>query len=320
MTPSQLLSRGGVAVVAALLLSPALASCASTDATDSSNASAERIDVVANFYPVQWLAESIGGDAVRVSSLTPEGVEPHDLSLDAKAQAALQKADSVLYLGAGFQPDVERAVALLPDRSVATDLLTAPGVDLLPAPRDLGKESLAGGKDPHVWLDPRRMVAMADAVSASLREASPEAAVAIEANHKRVTGELEALDQRYASALKSCRSEVLVTGHAAFGYLADRYGLTQIAIAGVSPEDEPTAKQLRSTAALAKANDVSTVFYEEVLPDRLAKTVAEEIGARADLLSALEFDPRSSAGSSADYVSVMQDNLNRIVKGLACSG
>jgi zinc transport system substrate-binding protein len=314
------------AAAAVVSLSLVLGAC-SSDSSDSSASQAGQtpaantaVPVVANFYPVQWLAEEIGGPAVTVTSLTPAGTEPHDLALDADALKSLDSADAVLYLGAGFQPDVEKAVANLDDPSVATDLLDSEGVTLLAAPADLGKEALAGGKDPHVWLDPVLMSAMADGVAASLSEVVPGGEAAVEGRLAQVKEQLATLDQDYSASIQNCATKALVTSHAAFGYLADRYRLRQIAIAGVSPEDEPDPKDLKEIAEVARTENVQTVFFEDALPKDLAQTVADEIGAQIDLLAALEFDPRESIAPDATYISVMEDNRERIATGLECKG
>ncbi|BDX33470.1 zinc ABC transporter substrate-binding protein [Mycobacterium antarcticum] len=282
--------------------------------------SAGRPVVVTNFYPIQWLASALVGDDAEVVSLTPEGTEPHDLALDANGQKELGQANVVLYLGADFQPDVQRAIGEL-DPSVTTeDLLTAPGLTLLAA-GDLGKEALAGNKDPHIWLSPVQMQAMADAAATAITTAAPALADRVAENLPAVKTQLQGLDTSYRRGLVGCQSTELVTSHAAFGYLADEYGLKQVPIvASLSPDAEPDPKTLQSIAEVAKAGNVKTVFFEDALPNDLSKTVADEIGAQISLLSALEFDPRGSLGPDQDYVSVMTGNLERIEKGLGCAG
>jgi zinc transport system substrate-binding protein len=274
--------------------------------------------VVANFYPVQWLVESIGATAVTTQNLTPEGVEPHDLALTGPSRQALEEATAVFYLGSAFQPDVEKAVAQLPGSVTSVDLLDLPAIELLPAPADLGKESLTGGKDPHVWLDPQRMAVMAVAVGETLREVVPADAEAIQQRTDEVVASLEALDEALATDLSGCAQDTIVTSHAAFQYLADRYGKRQIAIAGISPEDEPDPATLDAITEVARDAGVTTVFFEEALPADLSQTVAAEIGADIALLAALEFDPRLSIGPDADYLSVMADNGVSLRGGLQC--
>jgi zinc transport system substrate-binding protein len=306
---------------AALLLALLLGLAACSPASGGEPAqrpTGHRPTVVANFYPVAWLAERIGGRAVGVSTLTPAGTEPHDLTLTARQLGDLERADAVLYLGAGFQPDVERATAQLPGSVRRLDLLDAPGVSLLPAPADLGKEPLAGGKDPHVWLDPVRMAAMARAVGAALAQLAPDRAAELHARTRAAVAELEELDRRLAAQLDGCAGRTVVTSHAAFGYLASRYHLRQLAIAGLAPDDEPDPNTLGQIAAAARARRVRTVFFEEALPPRMANTVAAEIGAGVDQLAALEFDPRQAIAADQDYLSVQRRNGHAIASGLGC--
>ncbi|MCW6004446.1 zinc ABC transporter substrate-binding protein [Micromonospora sp. CPCC 205371] len=304
-----------VAALSVLLFAGPLVACGRASAEGGDQA----VRVVANFYPVEFLARLVGGDAVTVTGLTPAGAEPHDLALDGKAMAALADADVVLYLGAGFQPDVERAVAALPESVHRVDLLSAPGVGLLPAPAALGKEPLAGGNDPHVWLDPVRMKAMAAAVTDAYAAVDPGAGERYRANLAAAQGDLDGLDATLRGQLASCRQKTIVTSHAAFGYLADRYGLRQVPIAGLSPDAEPDAKTLAEITDVARAAGVGTVFFEEALPPKLAETVAAAIGARIDLLAALEFDPSEAIGAGQDYLSVMRANGQRLHAGLDCA-
>ncbi len=313
------LARLSLAAGGATLL---LAACSSAEAgagNASPAAPAAVVEVAANFYPVEWLVREIGGDAVAVTGLTPIGEEPHDLVLTAKSRQAMDDAAVVFYLGSGFQPDVEKAVAQVGDGTTAVDLLAAPGVTLLAAPADLGKESLSGNKDPHVWLDPTQMAAMAQQVAADLSRADPSSADLFDANRDALLARLADLDETLASELADCGITTIVTSHAAFNYLAQRYGLTQLAIAGVSPDEQPDPATLQQIATDAKAAGVTTVFFEDQLPRELSETVAEEIGADVDLLSALEFDPAETIGPGEDYLSVMTDNGTRLSAGLQCA-
>lgn len=311
----------GVIVVFGLLVS----SCSSASDTSQAN-----LKLVGNFYPVTWLVEQIAGDSAEVTSLTPSGVEPHDLQLDAKSIALIQDADMVFYLGSEFQPDVEKAVARLENASKAIDLLNSRGVTLLNVQKeddhdhghDHGDEEeevehkhpLAGGKDPHVWLDPANMILMARVISNELAKIAPNYKELFNSNLSAVEKELTSLDKDISSNLKNCKIKTVVTSHAAFLYFTEKYGFKQLAIAGISPEDEPDAKRLAGIADSAKDAKVSTVYFEEVLSPDLAKTVAREVGAKLSFLSALEFEPESG-----DYISLMRTNLENLFQGQGCS-
>ena len=315
-TPLRLLAVACVGLVLA-----ALSACSASDEAEGTarSAGAQPLAIAANFYPIEWLAARVGGEVVSVTGLTPVGEEPHDLALTAQSRQALEDSAVTFYLGSGFQPDVEKAVEELSGSTTAVDLLAAPGVNLLDAPADLGKESLAGNKDPHVWLDPTLMAAMANQIAKTLTERAPEHGDTFAANRDALVAALSELDGQLGTALASCSIDTIVTSHAAFNYLAQRYGLTQIAITGISPEDQPDPATLEQIAADAKAAGVTTVFFEDQLPADLSETVAAEIGASVDLLSALEFDPAETIGAGQDYLTVMADNGTRLAKGLQCS-
>ena len=306
----------GIALAALLLVS------ACSSGNGESIGSSERVDalpVVANFYPIEWLVQEIGKESVSVVGLTPTGAEPHDLSLDPKSITALEGAKAVFYLGSDFQPDVQRAVDQLPEDIAVIDLLTSPGVTLLDAPGDLGKESLTGNKDPHVWLDPIQMQAIAAGIATELGTIDPARAEQFDSNAKELIRKLQSVDDELRGKLKDCEVTTIVTSHAAFNYLAQRYGLTQIAIAGVSKDEQPDPATLEEIARDAKAAGVRTVFFEEQLSPELSEAVASEIGANVDLLAALEFDPEEAIGPGQDYISVMKDNAQRLSRGLGCA-
>ncbi len=280
--------------------------------------------IVTNFYPVQWLADELVGDQAEVVSLTPPGTEPHDLSLTADDMKAIRRADVVLYLGDDFQPNVQRVVADLDGSTETLDLLTAPGIDLIDYEEhdhshDHDHDHDHGEKDLHTWLSPVRMEAMADAAASAITTAIPDLSGQVDQALPTLQRSLIDLDGEYRRGLADCASRVLVASHAAFGYLADEYNLEQVPIAGLSPEDEPDPQTLQSIVDVVNEREVGTVFFEDALPDDLARTVADETGADLSLLSALEFDPRGSIGANENYITVMEGNLDRIEKGLGCA-
>jgi zinc transport system substrate-binding protein len=251
-------------------------------------------DIVAAFYPLAYAAARIAPGAA-VENLTPAGTEPHDLELGARDVEELRDARLVLYLGRGFQPAVEDAVD---GRDNAVDLLAG--------------EDLRGGaesSDPHVWLDPRRFASLARRIAAAL--GTPAAA-------SRLVGDLESLDGAYRRGLASCRRRELVTSHAAFGYLADAYGLDQVALTGVSPEAEPGPRTLEELARKVEASGATTVFVEPLVSPDLAETVARETGARTAVLDPLEGLSDDQAEAGADYLTVMRANLAALRAALGC--
>ena len=304
----------------------AAAGCGSPAAATSQ----ETIGVTASFYPLEEAARTIGGNRVSVTDLTPVNGEPHDLELRPSALAALERSRLVLYLGAGFQPQVEKAVASLPPSVRRVDLLR--GVALRPAQVGIpgvrgqvnggsgGPEALEGNHDPHVWVDPGRFISMAERIRDALIAADPNGRAVFDANAARYLATLRALDQEFRRRLRGCHSRVLVTSHAAFGYLADRYHLVQAAIAGISPEAEPDPQSLAATSRYAKAHGVKTVFFETLVPRKLSQTMAQTIGARTDALDPIEGLTAGERQAGATYTSIQRRNLTALVRGLGCTG
>jgi zinc transport system substrate-binding protein len=313
-----------VAVAATSIL---LAACGSDDADDTAGDSADAasLSVIAAFYPLEEAARGVGGDLVSVTSLTPPGQGPHDLELQPAQLGVFESADVAIYLGRGFQPQVEAAIEQSPDTLAGVDLLDAVellGVDeqLAGTDGEVDGEVLAGDVDPHIWLDPSRMITMVDAITEAFADADPDHADDYAANAERYLADLRGLDGEYRSALTDCRSRVIVTSHRAFGYLADTYDLRQIPIAGISPEVEPDPRTLEAIAAEAKAEGVTTIFLESIAPPELAETVAREIGAELDLLDPIEGLTQDQLDDGETYASIMRDNLGRLVTGLGCGG
>jgi zinc transport system substrate-binding protein len=275
--------------------------------------------VAAAFAPVEELLRSVGGDLVQVVSVVPPGEEAHEYEPTASDLQPLEQARLVAFIGGGFQEGVEKAIAGLPADVRRLDLLD--GLELLPVGEEIGAaegdDHDHGGNDPHVWLDPSRMAAMAAAVATELVGLGLDAA-AIDANLENYTASLKALDGRLAAGLADCDSRLLVTGHHAFGYLAAAYGLEQVAVAGISPSDEPSASTLQQIAEFAAQNGVRTIFFEENLPPDLARTVADEIGAGTSVLDPVESLSPEQRAAGASYVSLMDQNLASMREGLVC--
>lgn len=295
-----------LAVLPAAALLAACGSSGTGTGTDSTDA-ASNVSVVAGFYPLEWAAAEVGGDRVSVSSLTAPGAEPHDLELTPQQVAAVTDAGLVLYVGQ-FQPALDDAVAQNPDKA----LDVAAGLDrLAPQPGEAD-----AGYDPHVWLDPTNMAAIVATVAQRLSAADPVGASTFTANAAALTERLVALDARWKSGTATCASRDLVVSHEAFGYLAKRYGLAQVGISGLSPDTEPSPAKLAEVADFIRANGVTTVYYETLVDPKVAQTVADETGATTAVLDPLE---GLAEGSSDDYITVMERNLQRVKDGQACT-
>lgn len=263
-----------------------------------------RVDVVAGFYPIAFAVQRVGGARVTVTNLTPVGVEPHDLELTTRERDRLEDADLVVVLGGGFQPAVE-------DVARRRDGATLVLLDRL---RVEGRT-----QDPHVWLDPRLMRAIVDEISDALADVDPRGAARYRANAAALGTELDALDARYREGLADCDRRLVVTAHEAFGHLARAYDLRQEGLTGISPDAEPDPARLGELADLAREEGVTTIFTEDLVSARLARTLAREAGGlRVQVLHPLEGLTPRDLRRGADYVSVMDRNLVRLRRALGC--
>ncbi|MFD6533144.1 metal ABC transporter substrate-binding protein [Streptomyces sp. NPDC060184] len=283
-----------------------------------------KLDVVASFYPMQYLAEEIGGSHVSVTTLTKPGVEPHDLELSPRQIGSLGDADYILYLK-GIQPAVDDAIAQSGVKNTV-DAATLTTMETHGAEVDSHDHAGSGaeehadsdeetaGRDPHVWLDPVKYAEVAQGVGKSLEKADPDNAADYRANTEALVGKLDALDTEYAAGLKSTTTKTFLTTHSAFGYLAERYGLTQEGIAGVDPEAEPSPARIKDLQHVAEHDGATTVFFETLASDKTAKTLAKDTGLRTDVLDPLEGITEKSKGH--DYIEVMKSNLAALQKAL----
>jgi zinc transport system substrate-binding protein len=301
-------------LLAALLAVSVTAGCGSGAAGTEGG----KPEVVAAFYPLEFLSTRIGGGAVTVAGLTRPGAEPHDVELGPRQVGRISDAALVVYLK-GFQPAVDEAVEQEAHRAFdagsVVELLSAVEGAHGPEPPGEEHEEAAGGKDPHVWLDPARFAAVADELGEQLAAADPAHAADYRSRAAAVHAELTALDTEYATKLETCRRREIVTSHTAFQYLAQRYGLTEIGITGISPEAEPSPRRLAEVTREARATGATTIFFETLVSPEVAGTIAREVGARTAVLDPLE----GLTQQGTDYFSVMRANLAALTGALECT-
>ncbi|WP_030297124.1 metal ABC transporter substrate-binding protein [Streptomyces katrae] len=283
-----------------------------------------KLAVTASFYPMQFLAEQIGKDHVKVDALTKPGVEPHDLEITPKQTAQLGKADVILYLK-DLQPAVDKAIA----QSGGKNIVDAGALTKLEVHGDSGHEGEAttgdaeghdhahegeAGADPHIWLDPAKYAEVAKGVGAALEKADPDHAADYKKSTDALVGKLTGLDSEFKDGLQNTATKTFITTHSAFGYLAERYGLDQEGIAGLDPESEPSPARIKEIQEIAKKENATTVFFETLASDKTAKTLAADTGLKTDVLDPLEGITDKSQG--ADYFEVMRSNLKNLQKAL----
>ena len=337
------MSKRILAAACAAATALALSACSSTASSGDGSSKDGSLTVMASFYPLKYLAEKVGGEHVSVTSLTPDGAEPHDLELSPKMVDSLSSADAVIYL-AGFQSAVDEAIEqqapkTVIDVSSAAELIEA-GTDAnhpSEDEEDATDEAQSGeteahdhhheghdqadhdhhhdmSADPHFWLDPVRMAKAATLVGDKLAEADSAHADTYKANAKALAEELTTLGDTLVTKTSTCKVKTFVTAHTAFGYLADRTGLTQVGISGLDPESSPSPARLAEIAQIAKEQGVTTIFTEALIDPKVAQTLADDLGITTAVLDPIE----SQTDASKDYAATMNSNIDALTKALDC--
>ncbi|HII17075.1 TPA: zinc ABC transporter solute-binding protein [Candidatus Woesearchaeota archaeon] len=294
-----------------------------------------RITIAATFFPLYDLTRNIAGDYATAFSVVPQGAEPHDYEPKPSDILRLSEAGGFVTLGLGleFERIEETLIEGAGNGIVIID--AGIGVPLINSEEDDHTEEDAGelvqsevheeetaaqehrhtGLDPHIWLSPRNMIIMAGTVSEGLQKLDPEHAQEYKANAEAYIARLEALDEAFSSGLSDCAKDTILVNHMAFTYLADAYGFSQIAVGGLSPEIEPTPKQIQELIREAREHDIAYVFYEEFVDPKVAYAIAAEVGAKA-----LELNPaEGTKDADAGYLSLMEKNLANLRLALECS-
>lgn len=313
----------------ALVATATLAGCSTQGASGSADES-DGVTVLASFYPLQYVAQQIGGDLVTVDNLTPPAAEPHDLELSPAQVREIGTADLVVYLS-GFQNAVDEGVEARAPEHVIDAAGAAGLVEHEEEHAGETEEEHAehadeaedahdhGATDPHFWLDPSRLAAVGQAVAEELAAVDPEHADEYAEGALRLGQQLDELDQEFADGLAACQGATLVTSHAAFGYLADRYALEQVGISELDPEVEPSPARLREIGDLVEARGIETLYSETLVSPKVTETLASDLGVETAVLDPLEGLSEDASAAGDDYVSVMRANLAALEEGLVCA-
>lgn len=312
---------------AAAALALVLAGCgAKTNGNAASPDSAEgKLKVVATFYPMAEFSRQVGGNLVDVAALVPVGTEPHDWEPSAKDMSKISDADVFVYNGI-VEEWAERALdSAGSTKRVAVE--ASSGIELLEGVEEEGheghdhegdsaEESHGHPVDPHVWLSPALAMKEVRNIEAAFSQADPEHAEQYKQNADAYASKLQDLDEQFKSQLSDVKRKDFITSHAAFAYLAKEYGLKQVPISGLSPEQEPSPEQMAQVVKFVKDNNVRTIFFETLADSKIADTIAAETGAGTDVLNPLEGLTQEETAAQEDYISIMKKNLAALKKAL----
>ncbi len=263
-----------------------------------------KVLVAASFYPLAEFASQVGGSKVEVINITPNGVEPHDFEPSPRDVYKVNQADVFLFNGANLDPWAAKTAKDLKSKDVITVNMST-------------HFKLLKFNDPHIWLDPVLAQKEVTITADALVKADPKNASYYRKNAQKYIAKLEILNKEYRSGLSNCRSNDIISSHAAFNYLAKRYNFNVFAIT-VSPEQEPSPMQIAQMVNIVRDKNIKYIFFETLVSPKVAETIAQETGAKTLVFNPIEGLSEQEQKTSKNYITIMQENLKNLKKALDC--
>lgn len=266
----------------------------------------DKLSVYVSFYPLYYLANEIGKDNINLSSIIPNGVEPHDYEPTIRQIESVGKSDVFVYIGAGMEPWSEKVIDTL-DKGKTKVVNSSEGIDLI---------EVNGAVDPHIWLDPMNMNRMALKIKDAFVEKDPDNKAFYEENCEELSKQLISLDEEYKKVLKNKKRNTILVSHEAFGYMAKAYGLKQMPVAGISPNQEPSPKTITKLIDIAKEKNIEYIFLETLASPKTVQIIADEADLDVLVLNPVAGLTKDEIENGDDYISIMKKNLDNLKKAL----
>jgi len=324
-------SKFKVLIAIILTLGLILTGC-SSKSTDSDAADkqeelpVEKIKVYASFYPLYDFATKVGGDLVEVNVVVPPATEPHSFEPTPKTLADIEKADIFIYNGLEFEPWVDGVLELLAGKDI-TIINASEGIELIKLEEDHHDHDHEdeeedhqhlGEYDPHIWLDPMNAIKIAEGIKTALVNISDDNKTIFEDNYNSFKGELEKLDAHFNQELAAVevKDRKIIVSHSAFRYLAKRYQIQEISVAGTSPHAEPTPAKLAELTKVAKKHNIQHIFFEVLANPKTAEVLSKEAKLEPMVLYNIEGLSKEQLEAGEDYLSLMYKNIEGLKKAL----
>jgi zinc transport system substrate-binding protein len=306
-----------------------ISGCSNSSQTngEKANETKKKLQIVTTFYPMYYFTQKVAGSTANVELLVPNGVEPHDWEPTSKDMIKIQEADVFVYNSRYFETWTEKILKSI-DQSNLEIVEASKGITLMEAEEEEEEEGHGTEheseqeaeheslKDPHVWLSPVLAQQEVDIITGALIQKDPKNKEEYQNNAAAFKSQLVDLDNLYKETIEKANKKEFVTQHASFGYLAKQYGLTQIPIAGLSPNVEPTMGQLVELTELTKEKNVKVIYFEGLTSSKVAQSLANEIGAKTEVLNPLEGLSKQDQEQGLDYIGVMEKNLEALKKSI----
>lgn len=283
------------------------------------------LTIYTTIYPIQYGVERIAGDTIEIETVYPPGVDEHSYELTSKDMTKIAESDAFFYLGAGLEALAETSAEALSSQDVKLieigqydELFMATNDEHTDEGEQTEESSHKdhGVVDPHIWLDPLRMIELSRIIKEELIALNPSEKDTYNENFLALEKELNELDQRFIDMLEEKENKQILVTHAAFGYWEERYGLEQISINGLSTNNEPSQQELIEIIDKAEQYDLEYVLYEQNTSNRVSEIIQEQIGAEALTIHNLSVLTEEDIESNEDYISLMDYNLKTLNKAI----
>lgn len=293
-------------IIGLFLIIPMLLTIGCSNNKQNSNG---KIKIYTSIYPLYDFATKVGGDKVDVTNLVPAGTEPHDWEVSTSDIVNLERADMLIYNGAGIENWTDKVTNSLENKDIVY-VKTSEGLDLHKASeKDKDKHVIY---DPHTWLSIENAKHEMENIKNALVKYDPDNAHYYEKNYSTYKKKFDELNKKYSDTLDPIKNKSIIVAHEAFGYLCSEYGIKQIGIEGLNPDSEPDPAKMAKIIKFAKENNVKTIFFEELVSPKVANTIAKEINAKTKVLNPLEGLSEEQINKGEDYFSVMEQNLQAL--------
>lgn len=270
--------------------------------------------IVTSFYPIYAMTKQVSGDLNQVRMIQ-SGAGIHGFEPSVADVQAIYDADIFIYHShtleswAGrLDPSLESSEVVVVEASQGMSLQRVPGLEDMEVKEGMDEATLY---DPHTWVDPILVAKEVRLIAEQLSQLDPDNAETYQKNAEAMAQEAEQLAETFKTRFAKVKNKTFVTQHTAFSYVAKRYGLEQLGIAGVS-DQEPSPRQLAEIKDFIDTYKVKTIFTEKGTSDKLAKALASSSKVELKVLEPLEADPKNELS----YLQNLEKNLTLLLEEL----
>jgi len=293
----------GIVIISILLV---------TGCTTNTPQENNKLKVIASFYPMYDFAKNVGGDRVEVRSLIPLGVEPHEYEPAPQDIKDLSTANILVLNGVIETSWAPRLVEGINNNNLIV-IDTSKDIQLISS-----QDADEPGNDPHIWLDPLLAKKQVIAIRDSFIRADPAGKEYYTKNADQFIQKLDSLDTDFRSTFATCQKKDVLITHATLVYFCKEYGCNQVPVEGVNAEGDPSPAVLAEIIIQAKEKNITTVFVENLMNPKSAKTLAEEIHGKVLVFNSIHGLTEDEQNSGENYLSQMRENIATIKTGLDC--